>query len=138
MHKGWLRRSVAPVSLGAVMVVAAASLAYAANGPYAFQFTIPGGGGTACTTQTRIASNFAPDIAVNLTAIGNNSGSNAANFTAANANCSVLRYAHTLTITAGSGYHNITVNDTPGETIKLMGGTALFQGSPQVFGDWKT
>lgn len=130
------KRALAVATVGGALV-AAGAVAFAANGPYSFQFYIPPNS-YACTAQTRTASSaLAPLIVVNMTKISGG-GSQYAHFTAANTNCARLNGANTLNIQAGTGNHGIDVNDHAGQSIKLQGGTSLFQGGATVYGNWST
>ncbi|MHB1505325.1 MAG: hypothetical protein ACYCOS_03855 [Sulfobacillus sp.] len=136
-RKNLLRRVGIPlVSVGiAVLIGGAAAFA---NGPYSYDFGINGAGGVACTSQTQTASStLAPYIEVELTGISP-SGQTTANFTAANTNCSMLSGANWQGVILNNGYYAIDVNDTSGQSIKLMGGTSVFQTSITVQGYWKT
>jgi len=134
-----LKRHAASVAVAGAVVVSASAMVFAAtwNGPYAYQFTVYGGGGVGCTQQTRTASNYGhPLINVELSSVSG--GAAGGNFTAANANCEQLQSAEWLTIDSGTGYHWIDLFDSPGERIKLMGETFIDQGNSQYTGNWET
>ena len=138
MLKKGLKRRAASVAAAGAVVVSASAMVFAAtyNGPYAYQFTVYGGGGVGCTQQTQTASSSGPPtINVELSSV---SGGASGNFTAANANCEQLPSAYWLTIDPGTGYHWIDVFDSPQEHIKLMGGTFIDQGNSQYTGNWET
>lgn len=137
-------RSARVVALGASAVAVAGGVALAAtlSTNYNFQFTIPGGGGYACTSQTRTASTYAPNVFVYLSKVGNNSGSQSANFSVASPNCVQLPHAATVTLCTqsyaycGAQGSTIYAGDKVGQQIKVWGQTGPFQGSPQVYGYW--
>ena len=109
-----------------------------AAGPYSYSFTIPGYDGVACSARTVTASStLAPYIEVELNSTSPSNNKNA-NFTAANANCVQLSGAQWINVSVGSGYQAIYANDKAGQSIKLMGGTGVFEGKTTVTGNWKS
>ncbi len=137
----FLKRYATPLALAGTMVAVAGAMAFAAsfNGPYAYEFSIPGGGNFNCTTQTRTASaGEAPNMQVEMTQVVTGGG-NTANFTAGYPNrADPLVNSFWSTITTGTGYQYVYAHDKPGQSIKLMGGTGYFQGPVEVKGYWKT
>lgn len=133
MRRRFLKRSGTALALAAMIVAVTGSLAFASQAYYSF--TIPGNGGVACTTQTETATTIAPYIEVEITG-ESPSGQTTANFTAANTNCAQLNNAQWQVATLGAGNVSIYVDDTQGQSIKLMGGTGLAQPQSTVSGYW--
>lgn len=137
MRKRGIKRLAIPVILVVSSLALMGSAAMAA-GPYSFSFTVPGYDGVAFSSRTVTASSaLAPYIEVELTSTSPSNNNNA-NFTAANANGVMLSGAQWMNVSVGSGYQSIKVQDTAGQSIKLMGGTGILEGQTTVTGNWKS